>query len=415
MSKKEMNVLDIFYILVKRWKAIFGIVSSVFVVSAVVSLLLPEWYRATATVLPPKRQSRTYGFSELISQLPVPSLRLGERGSPADIFVGILKGDEVANKIIDRFNLMEAYEQEYRDKTLEILRGNIEVRKTDDGLIAVSVLDTSPVTAANMANAFVHFLDKKNQELSIRMASERKEFIERQMVIHTPKLEASQVALKEFQEKHNAISVPDQAEAAIQVASRIQAELMELELKLWTFKSSMNFDHPEVRKIENSIGFRKRQLNQMKFGRRPRGSDGQFEEIGLGDFSENLFLPLADIPGVSLEYSQLGKDLIIQSAVGEFLLEEFARASIEETNTTPTVQFSDYAVPPDIKAKPKRAVIVLLSTIFSCVFMIMGVLLIEYFNVIREAEDEDSKKLEKILTELKRLKPWGEAEDKQEA
>jgi len=92
----------------------------------------------------------------------------------------------------------------------------------------------------------------------------------------------------------------------------------------------------------------------------------------------------------------------IQRAIVEFLRQELEKKRIEATpGRIATVQVVDPAVPPQMRAKPKRKLIVVMSGIFSIIFSVFAVLAVEYFHAIKEKGDEDSEKLKRILNEFK--------------
>ncbi len=167
-EKQEVNVLDYIYLIARRWKLIIVNLLVICSAAAVISLLLPKWYTGTAVLLPPKERKEEFaGFRGALAKLPIPTFRLGEKGSPSDVVIGILKSRSVADSMVNKFNLIKLYEATNREEAIRTLAENTTVKKTDEGLISVSVLDRSPVRAARMANAYVHFLDKINRELSL--------------------------------------------------------------------------------------------------------------------------------------------------------------------------------------------------------------------------------------------------------
>jgi len=66
MSDKETNILDYLYTILKWKKFIFFFTFIVGVITAVITLVLPEWYSSTSTVLVTEAQT---GFS-ISSLLP---------------------------------------------------------------------------------------------------------------------------------------------------------------------------------------------------------------------------------------------------------------------------------------------------------------------------------------------------------
>ena len=84
MEKKEVDILDLFSALHAARGLIVGGTLLVCALAGALSFLIPKEYEATAQLLPPKEQKQGFGFSDLLSALPIPTLRLGEKGTPAD-------------------------------------------------------------------------------------------------------------------------------------------------------------------------------------------------------------------------------------------------------------------------------------------------------------------------------------------
>ena len=79
MEKKEVDILDLFSALHKGRQLIFGGTFAMCVFAGALSFLVPEEYEATAQLLPPKEQKQGFGFSDLLSALPIPTLRRRRR------------------------------------------------------------------------------------------------------------------------------------------------------------------------------------------------------------------------------------------------------------------------------------------------------------------------------------------------
>jgi len=268
MEKNELNVLDYIYLLVRRWKWIVGDFLIVCAVAAVISVLLPEWYAATAVILPPKEEKQQFGLTAILAEIPIPKLRLGEKGTPADIFIGILKSRTVAERMVDRFDLMQVYKVKRREEAIRTLSDLTEVGKTDEGMIAVRVLDRSKARCAEMANAYIDFLDEMNQEIGAKWEVDRKAFVEEQYIKARKAWEVTQDSLEAFQTRHNIISVENQAEVVIKAAAELEMEIMGLNLQLKSLESaSLATTHPEVEYVKKRIEIRRNQLRSLRVGK----------------------------------------------------------------------------------------------------------------------------------------------------
>jgi len=98
------------------------------------------------------------------------------------MYVEILESREVADTIINRFRLTEAYENiRYRSDTRKQLKKNTTLKTTDGGAVKVTVLDRDPDRSAAIANAYVEELDKRNKKLSAGQATSKRVFLENRL------------------------------------------------------------------------------------------------------------------------------------------------------------------------------------------------------------------------------------------
>ena len=383
-EKKDVDVLDLLSALYGGKRLIVGGTLTICVLAGALSFMVPEEFEATLQILPPKEQKQGFGFSDLLSALPIPTLRLGEKGTPADIFIATLKSQATRREMVEKFGLLGRYGAETMTDAIEILAEKTTVDKTEDGTILISVLDTDPQTAADMANHYIVILDITNKRISQITASERLDFIRLLLSEEDRKLENKMEELEEFQSAHNAISIADQARAVINAAAEMQTDAMELEIIRQGFMlSGLDAGHDKVKKLEREILLRQEAMTILRDGPEAEGAvDLEGKTLQL-EIEENLFLPLTDIPGVAQEYAKLEKDVLVQKALLQLLLQQEAEALIEAKNTTSTVQVLDPAVPPELKARPQRILIVFIAGVLSLFASICYTLGSVYARAIR--------------------------------
>ncbi|MBT6623544.1 MAG: hypothetical protein HOB41_27045 [Gemmatimonadetes bacterium] len=366
-ERKEIDILDLLAALYAGKGLIIGGTLAMCVLAGALTFLIPREFESTVQILPPKEQKQGFGFSDLLSALPIPTLRLGEKGTPADIFVATLKSRLTRRVMIEKFNLLERYGAESMTDAVEILAEKTIVDKTEDGTILIAVLDQDPQTAADMAMHYTVILDKTNKDIAQITASERLLFIRSLLSDEDEKLEMKMKSLQEFQSKHNAIAIEDQARAVIGAAAAMQTDAMELEIVRQGFiLSGLDENHDKVKKLKREILLRQEAMTFLREGIQPAGSGDPLKDKRLRlDIEQNLFLPLREIPNVAQEYAKLEKDVLVQKALLQLLLQQEAEALIEAKNTTSTVQVLDPAVAAEIKAKPQRLLIVFVAGVLS--------------------------------------------------
>lgn len=381
MNDNQVDVITLLAALNAGKRLILGGTFALCLLAAGVSLLLSDEYEAQVQLLPPKEQKQGFGFADLLSSLPIPSLRLGEKGTPADIFIATLKSETMRRQMVEHFQLLQLYEVDTVTEALETLRQQTIIGKSEEGTIMISVFDRSPQRAADMANYYVTLLDNTNRRLSHEAAQDRYEFISGLLASESGNLDKLMGDLKDFQSKHNAISLEDQARAVIRAASEMQMAAMELEINRKSLLASgFSSDHPEVQKLDQERLLRQQALALLRDGPNTDSSAGKFDL----HLDENLFLPLREFPQVSQEYAKIEKDVLVQTALMKMLLEQKAEALIEASNTTSTVQALDPASVPEKKARPQRALIVFVTAILGLFATSCYVLGAGYVRLLQE-------------------------------
>ncbi len=378
-DRTRIDVLDLLAALIAGRRFILGGTIVVCLAAAALSFTLEEEYEAVVQLLPPKEQKQGFGFADLLSDLPIPSLRLGEKGTPADIFIAILQSPTLRRQMVEHFDLRAKYDTDSIEDAIDALEKRTEIGKSEQGTIMISVLARDPQLAADMANQYVLFLDTTNIRLSQETAGARFGFISKLEAQENLKLDDELARLQTFQEEHNAISIEDQARATIRAASEMQSAAMELVIKRRSLLlSGFSPGHPEVKRLEKELLMRQEALVFIRDGSDvdlpARSATGQALLEGLF-LEENLFLPLRRIPEVAHNYQNIEKDVLVQAALMKMLLEQKAEALIEKDNNTSTVQLLDKAQAPEKPSRPRRLLMVFIAGVlsfFSCTVYVLG-------------------------------------------
>lgn len=352
VTEDEINLLDLLLVLVKNKKMILGAMAATFVLACGITLLMPNIYSSTARILPPQQEKG--GLAAMMSGMgDLAALAgLSAGGSSGDLYVGMLQSRTVADAIIDQFDLMTVYEQEYRvrmhDKLKQLVRISLGKK---DGIISISVEDEDPARAAAIANAYVEELKKLNVRLNLGSAGRERVFLEERLAVVKADLVQAEDNLKTFQEKNKAISIDAQATAIIDAISKLRGELASKEVELGVLLTSQTEQNPQVRALREGIGQLKSQLRKLE-----GSSEGK-------KISQDIFITTADVPDVGLQYARLLRDFKVQETLFELLTKQYEVAKVSEAKNTSSLQVLDDAAVPDRKSKPKRALIVLMVTV----------------------------------------------------
>jgi tyrosine-protein kinase Etk/Wzc len=388
-EEDEIKLTDLLLVLLKWKKVILLFVAAVIVASVIVSLTLPYKYTATARILPPNESSSTLSpLSQITGALGgVFGVMPGGLGkTTADLYVGILQSDAVADMIIDRFNLKDYFRQKYRSdlyQTLDnVTRFNVD-RKTQ--IISISVEDKDPKKAADMANAYVDALDQINQKVNTTEGHRKRVFLEDRLKKVMHDLSKAETDLKAFQEKYKLVAVDEQSKAAIEGAAKIKGEIIASQTELEVLKQFGTEKQREAIMLKSRIAELNKQLARIE-----TGNPGE-DKAGDAKKSENnsdFYIPFNEMPELGMQLARLMRDVKVQENVFELLTSQYEVAKIDEAKDMNTVQFLDRAFPPDRRSSPKRARIVILSTVVAFFFAIFLAFFLEYVDRVKREDPE---------------------------
>jgi len=399
--ENEINLLDLFQVVLKRKKMIAQIVAGAIVLSVVVSLLLPKMFTATARILPPQEASG--GVSALLSQtggmLGGLAGGLIGGGSSSDLYVGILQNRSIADNLIDKFDLHELYGRKYREDIYKKLAKltSISVSRKDQ-IISVAVEDREPRRAADMANAYVQMLDKINRTVNITAGHRKRVFLENRLKTVKEDLAKAETALKEFQEEHKIVALEEQAKAAIEGAAKIKGEIITTETELEVLKQFGTERQNEAVMLKSKITELQRQLDKIETG---IPGNNPLKSTNPGKENSNLFIPFNKMPALGLELMRLMREAKIQEKVFELMTTQFEMAKIEEAKDVNTIQVLDEAVAPDKKSKPKRRLIVMLSTFMAFFAAVFTAFAIEFIERVQIEDPERSRQFKEHYRQIK--------------
>ncbi|MFQ5559444.1 MAG: GumC family protein [Nitrospinota bacterium] len=365
-DEKEINLFDLLQVLLRRKLILFVITTLFFVGSVAVSLQLPEIYQSKGTILPPDKQS---GSASLLANLGggLGGMFAGNLlggGSKSDLWVSILRSRTIAKNVVERLDLVTLYKVKSESEAIEKLGGASAVTMNKkDGIITVSVEDRVPEKAAEIVGTYFDELDKLNKKFIVSSGKRTRVFIEKRLEDSLGDLSDAEEKLKRFQEKNKALKLDTQSQTIMSVLGSLKGQVMAKEIELQTFLSYASPNNPQAQLITTQIKELKEQVKELSQGAGPK-AEGIEREI---------FIPTSKFPELGLEYARLLRDLKVQQTLYEMLRQQFEMAKIQEAKDSSTVQILDFPAVPEKRFKPRRRVIVMLSTLlgfFSALFLV---------------------------------------------
>lgn len=325
--------MDKTYDLAKLWdrmwarrRRIGAMVIAATFVTAVVAFLLPPWYRAQATLMPPSEEESGFGFVNLLRGIAVPGIKIPTQATPADVFIAVLQSRRISDEVVTRFGLMRVYRKHFDEDAVKELRRHVKFKLTEAGTIELSVEDRDRKRAADMTNAYVTMLDRFNQEVRSTKGRRTRIFLERRLAETQTELALAEQRLSEYQSKHKAVALTPELSTAVETAARMYAQRTALQVQLGVIRSYTRGATDEEQQVTQQLD----QLDQR----------------------------LAALPATGLELARLLRDVKVQEQLFVLLRAQSEEARLTEVRDVATVEVLDAAVPPQHKVRPRRGVLI---------------------------------------------------------
>ena len=294
----------------------------------------PKYYKANASILqPPERELKIETGSSEISEKMLSQLRTN-----TELFFSILNSRSMKDAIIEKFNLIDAYNVSNIDRAREKFDKLTNISLTKEKVIEITVVDRNPERAADIANFFIQRLDETIKAISITTAKQDRIFIE-------SRLKETESTIKSLEEKLAGIKNREKLVAdkelnqVTQMAGKLMEELVSKKLELQKKGEILKSDSPEMVLLRKEI--------------------------------QNLETTLSRLLYSEDELTGMLRELKTQEEVYKFLTAKLEEAKINEARDTPVVQVLDYAVVPHKIYRPDIKVLLIVQSIVSGVLAII--------------------------------------------
>lgn len=368
----EHSLLDLLIPIVRQWRVLVIGPLAVGVLALAASYLIPPIYTSRTVFLPPQAQQSS-AASALASLGALTGLVGAAAGikSSADQYVALMLSTNVADKIVEGFDLMSVYDAEFRFEARKSLSDRVRIGiGKRDGLITVEVDDEDPARAAAMANRYVDELRRLTSELALTEAQQRRVFFEAQLTTTKDKLMESQVALQASGFTPGALKA--EPRAAAEEYARARASATAAEIKLRALRERLADSAPEVQQQLTLVSALRAELRKLESS----------AEVGSD-------------PGYIARY----REFKYQEAMFDLFARQFELARLDESREGALIQIVDVAVPAEWKSKPRRAVIAIVATLAAALLAVLLVIAKDRLRVGR-ADPETARKLDDLRNSL---------------
>jgi uncharacterized protein involved in exopolysaccharide biosynthesis len=292
----------------------FGIVS-----------LLPVWYQAETTLLPPQEAQSSFGLlASVIESSALSRVGLITTNSPADVFVEIMRSRRVSEALIKRYDLQRRYKVKNLDRCLKALASHVAIDVRATKILELKVEDKDPETAAKMANTLVEELDQFNRTVNAQRYQRTQEYLEGQLGLVLEHLHDAEARLASYERK-SGIVVQEEA-IAVSGAADLIARKMDLQVRRSWLQSFSRSDDPALKALDSELSAIDREVSKL--------------------------------PGLKQEAARRQLDVEVQRRVYTLITAQIEEARLEGARNLPTLTVLDPARAPLERHRPRRGIVV---------------------------------------------------------
>ena len=386
-TQAEQQVWKTLGILWNRRVLIVAVTGLMAVASVVISLMLPNYYRATSRLLMPESGGSGLAGAILGNLGSAAQSLLGTSGGDYVRYLAILDSRRVLSSVVEEFDLVTVYEHQESDTpvedAIEDLADNVDLYVDNEfDFLSIEVVDKDPERAAAIANSMLQELNRVNNELSSRTAGNFRQYVELRYEESQTNRAALLDSLKSFQQRFGVYDLQAQTEAFFDQLAELRVLTLQAEVEYEVLRSQLGDNNSAVQALEEAVAASNRKYQAALAGR---------EQI--------LPVPQARVPDAVRVFLDIEMERTIQEKILEFVAPMLEQARFEEQQQMEALQIVDEAVPPVEKDSPKRSIIVIAATMSAFILVVLYVLLsawwransAEYARRLREASEKAAR------------------------
>lgn len=363
------NWLYNLHILWTRRLLLLRIAGIAFVCGAIIAFVIPKTYVSQARIMPPEMSNSNSGLLASLAARAFGSDALGGLAASlmgahnsGALFLELMRSGSVTDRLVEQFQLQQLYHKRYRvDAAKELARRTKIVLDKKSGVITLSVKDTDPRRARDMAQAYLEALNVLVIRTGSSSAHQERVFIERRLQEVKANLDQAEEEMSDFSSTHSAIDLKEQARVTVESQARVQAELVVAESELASLRQIYGDGNVRVRETEAQIADLRGQI--AKFGGTSAPLTPEAENGADPPSASLAYLPLKQVPRLAVPYANLLRQLTVQETIYKLLVQQYEMARIEEAKDIPVVNVIDAPGIPEKKSFPPRLLLALALTL----------------------------------------------------
>lgn len=389
MMNKEMGILDLILVIAKHRVFVVIICFLAAIVAVIYALLTPMYWESVATLKPVSEQDGIGSFGSNLLEMVGGGLISTPMSELSTDFINVMKRREFREEVVRKFKLIPYFKITEADSSRamalavrELLASVVNIAYDEENsLIILRVETKDKVLSRDIAQYFIDYLERYNLTTKMSKGRLKREFLEKQVNKHMHDADSLAMAMRDFQVKNSSIAIDQQTESLVQLYSQSASEVMQAQIEYELAKTQYDAGSPAMLKMVEKLKLLENRLKDMEDGKQ-----------GL---TPKYIVQIDKIPDLSMQYAQLMINVEIKKKVIEYIYPQYELAKLEELKDLPTFEVYDQPQIAGIRSKPKRALIVVFTTVAAFLLACVVVLIRESLLV------DNREKVAQIIGALK--------------
>lgn len=367
MSNRDnlLGVLGTIY----RWRKTLLVVCLIALIGSIgLALWMDNYYKST-TIFYPSNQDLSK--PELIFGGSSRATEFFGTDKDVDRLLEIAASNELQDYMIDRFKLFEHYQldstsKEGRHWARLRFEDAFVVQKNKNEAIELTVEDTDPKLASDMANAAREKIDQIAQHLVKDNLGKLLASYDANIKRKTSELGRLGDTLRTVQSKYKIFSGSDQGSQLARLLTRAEDDIARNSARLEVLQGNPLIPADTVEYIKANLRGARRE-REMLLSAFPKEGN-----LSIRDFNEGI----GEVAIANDLHNQARKQL-------SYDLERYNQLLAAQSTNTPAVQVVELAEPAIVKSRPKRGLIVVGAVIAAFLFTLFAAFLADAYKEIR--------------------------------
>lgn len=366
-------MLSFLSVILRRKRTIALAAVAGFVISIVLSLVLPAKYISLAAFIPGGVEQELAGSNSFLSRLGAFSDSYATliRVRRNFIIDYIVRSHKMADLMDSRFDLKEMYGKDSMTEARRELGERTHVNVRDEGVIEIAVEASDAILARDMTAAYIEFMDGILLELNVESAEVKVVYLEEALAKGERARVVADSVMNEYMSSEGIFEIESQAKAAFQIIGALTARVSALEVERNMLSMTRREGSQDLRRLDLEIEKLRAEIKRAT-------------ETGGG---EGLFPPLSEMPRLATEYLGMVAEKMAQEFALAYIRIKLEDAKISVSRKVSTIRVIDPPVVPARRSWPKRKQIVIILTMASVFWAC-------FIIVVREKMSAESSGLE---------------------